>query len=403
MAGDYHLTVTNANGCSDTDTTVVVVTVAPTVTTNDATNIMASSATLNGYLDNMGTAPSVDLSFDWATDAFYVANGDSYNHNTGDPPEGPWTVTSTGSFIFNLDGLTSNTTYHFRAKAVGHGTSYGLDKPFFIPPQPPTQPPIVNPIQGALCVILPVDLESDPFNDPDPGDSHTASQWQVRTSTGSYSSPVFDSGTDTSNLTVITLTISELNHDTIYFWHVRHKDSHDLWSDWSDEAWFKTSDTPEGIGVNITPDGTDINYDLVTEDGCTSVARSNVTPAGHSEPVIPRVGPFTEITTTADYDETLGIEVGLPLPNRGYNYEATDVKLFHWNGAQWEDVTTWVDTGNNMVYGDVTSFSWFYIGGHWVFYGSGVPAFPSIYVGIAAAFGAAILGYFIRRRLIAQV
>jgi len=29
-----------------------------------------------------------------------------------------------------LSGLSSNTTYHFRAKAVGDGTSYGLDKSF---------------------------------------------------------------------------------------------------------------------------------------------------------------------------------------------------------------------------------------------------------------------------------
>jgi hypothetical protein len=187
---------------------------------------------------------------------------------------------------------------------------------------------------------------------------------------------------------------------------VKYKDSHDLWSNWSDEAWFRTSDTPEGTHVNITPDGTDINYDLVTKDGCTSVARSNVTPAGHSEPVIPRIGPFTQITTSANYEET--IEVGLPFsPYSGGTNKLTNIRLFHgeWDGTnwQWEDITTWIDAANNMVYGDVTSFSWFYIGGEWVYIGPNVPVFPNIYIGIAAAFGAAILGYFIRRRVIAQI
>jgi len=42
----------------------------------------------------------------------------------------PQEMTSTGPFSFPLTGLSPNTTYHFRAKAVGNGTSYGLDKSF---------------------------------------------------------------------------------------------------------------------------------------------------------------------------------------------------------------------------------------------------------------------------------
>ena len=40
-----------------------------------------------------------------------------------------------------------------------------------------------------------------------------------------------------------------------------------------------------------------------------------------------------------------------------------------------------------------------YIGGRWVYIHT-APVFPNVYVGIGAAFGAVILAYFIRRRLL---
>ncbi|MFC2004944.1 Ig-like domain-containing protein [Chloroflexota bacterium] len=39
-------------------------------------------------------------------------------------------MTSEGACCFTLSGLSQGTTYHFRAKAVGHGTCYGADKSF---------------------------------------------------------------------------------------------------------------------------------------------------------------------------------------------------------------------------------------------------------------------------------
>jgi len=91
---------------------------APSVITNDATNITTNSATLNGNLGDVGTASTVDVSFEWGPDT-------SYGNETT-----PETMTATGPFSFELTDLPPATTYHFRAKAIGEGTSYGLGKSF---------------------------------------------------------------------------------------------------------------------------------------------------------------------------------------------------------------------------------------------------------------------------------
>ena len=90
----------------------------PSVTTNNASNITTNSATLNGTLDDLGTASTAYVSFEYGLTTAYG------NETT------PQAKTSTGPFSFNLSGLSPDTTRHFRAKAVGNGTSYGLDKSF---------------------------------------------------------------------------------------------------------------------------------------------------------------------------------------------------------------------------------------------------------------------------------
>jgi len=91
----------------------------PSVTTDNATSITSAFATLNGTLTSRGTADNVTVSFEWGLTA------DNYTGTTS-----PASTNATGPFSFTLGGLCDNTTYHYRAKAIGHGTSYGLDKTF---------------------------------------------------------------------------------------------------------------------------------------------------------------------------------------------------------------------------------------------------------------------------------
>ncbi len=66
-----------------------------------------TSATLNGALDGLGSATSVQVSFEWGLTAAY------------DNATASQAMAGTGNFSADLSGLAANTTYHFRAKADG--------------------------------------------------------------------------------------------------------------------------------------------------------------------------------------------------------------------------------------------------------------------------------------------
>ena len=86
----------------------------PSVTTEEASSIGETYATLNGSLDVLGTASTVDVSFEWGEES------GTYTHETT-----PETLSATGTFDADLTSLTAGTDYFFRAKAVGDGTRYG--------------------------------------------------------------------------------------------------------------------------------------------------------------------------------------------------------------------------------------------------------------------------------------
>ncbi|GAF99152.1 unnamed protein product, partial [marine sediment metagenome] len=119
------------------------------------------------------------------------------------------------SFTVNsITNITANITIHTDAipgpRDVSVTTPGGTDTlvdGFTVPSRPPSQPINSSPANGATGVSVTPILESSAFSDPDTGDTHGASQWQIREATApdDYSVTVFDSGTDTSNLVQITL------------------------------------------------------------------------------------------------------------------------------------------------------------------------------------------------------
>jgi len=157
--------------------------------------------------------------------------------------------------------------------------------------------------------------------------------------------------------------------------------------------------TPVGSDVSVTLPGAVVTFASVTAEGVTTVITQQGNPGGGIPSGFRVRGLFVDITTTATY--TGNIAVGISYDPSTPNPQ--NLKLFHSEGGHWVDVTTSVDTVNHIVYGEVSTFSWFFIGGQWVeVAGAPVPVFPNIYIGIAAALGAGVLAYFVRRRLLRQ-
>jgi hypothetical protein len=271
--------------------------------------------------------------------------------------------------------------------------------------QPPNQPDNFSPTGiAAQCVDIPATLQSGLFFDPD-GDIHAASQWQVRTNPGTYGPPyiVFDSERDIGNLTSIVLDKPTLDYETIYYWHVRHQDNTNAWSGWSAETSFRTCDTPPGDDVEVIIDSVPITFDEVSDAGCTIVTKLNYNPKPELGPLqsgLCPLLPFVFVDTTAVYQPPGTVTVGIPYDDSTITDENA-LKVFHETGAGWEDVTLYIDTVNNIAYGQDVELSWWCIGGTCPPRQS-VPVFPSTYVGIAAALMAGILAYFLRRRLMRQ-
>jgi len=97
---------------------VITYTVAPTVTTDPASSVEATTATLHGTLDNDGGL-TCECGFEYGLDTDYGTETLTESKETGE------------TFSQALTGLLPNTTYHFRAIATNvAGTSYGADQTF---------------------------------------------------------------------------------------------------------------------------------------------------------------------------------------------------------------------------------------------------------------------------------
>ena len=77
---------------------------SPTISTEEATNIDATTATLNGELTSLGDATTVDVFFEWKELGAGSWNATTKNERT-----------STGAFNHGLTGLDSGTDCEFRA------------------------------------------------------------------------------------------------------------------------------------------------------------------------------------------------------------------------------------------------------------------------------------------------
>lgn len=147
-----------------------------------------------------------------------------------------------------------------RNKSTGEESPY-VSLSFDVPAVAPTNTAPAQPTCTATATgQTTATLTSSAFSDPDAGDTHAASQWQVTLSADTgFASPVVSTG-DTADLT--NRAVTGLTAGTAYRARVRHKDAGGLYSPWSAAATFSTSAaSPTNrppTGSIVQPDGTQV-------------------------------------------------------------------------------------------------------------------------------------------------
>ena len=118
-------------------------------------------------------------------------------------------------------------------------------------------------------------------------------------------------------------------------------------------------ETPAGDDITIVDEDhdIDISFDNVTDGGSVTITQLDEGPLPDTG--FEFIGELYEITTDIIFEDHITISIS-------YNEyqvvgEEADLKLMHWNGIEWEDITIEVDTVNNIIYGNTTSFSIFTI------------------------------------------
>ena len=323
----------------------------------------------------------------------------------------------------NLTGLTSQTTYHYRVKSAdGSGNSASsADYTFTTLNQPPNQPSNVSPANVSTGMTLTPTLQSSVFHDPDAGDTHGASRWQVTAIPSNYLNLVFDSGTDNLNLTQLTLPAGILNGNTTYYWRVCHQDNYGAWSSWSAQTSFTTLAVTSATG-DVTTQGGKVE----TGDGriaaqfpagavatTATVNIKQVEPSSAAAPKGFKAGSTYFIIEAKDAGGNAIVTLSQP-STITVRYSEADVAvaggdpnnlvLAYWDGAagQWKALKTSVDTADMTLSTSTTHLSTWAVLAKTTSGSNGLPSWVWVVIGITAVLAIGTAAYPVAKRAARQ-
>lgn len=130
------------------------------------------------------------------------------------------------------------------------------------PPQPPT---LLLPADESTEVSLAPTLETGPFSDPDPGEKHLLTKWQI-SSQEDFSDIVFEA-LSKDRLTLLPVPLLLLVGEKTYYWRAQFYDGEGSKSDWPEPFEFETSKDLDDDDSNGIPDDQEINDPDMDLDG----------------------------------------------------------------------------------------------------------------------------------------
>jgi hypothetical protein len=202
----------------------------------------------DGVADGEDAFPTDSL--EWAdTDGDGIGNNaDPDDDADGMPDE--WEVAN------GLDPLVDDAPGDADADGISNYNEYANGSDPFVAqinlaPDPPL---LLSPVGGAISTAEPL-LEIDGFSDPDYGDTHAGTQWQIFQALDDQC--VMDLTTTTS-LTALGVPKLILDEDTEYYWRARNFDNYGLPSEWSQIGYFSTEYLGNDGDGNGVPDDQEV-------------------------------------------------------------------------------------------------------------------------------------------------
>ena len=125
----------------------------------------------------------------------------------------------------------------------------------------PNKPTLSAPTNGATNVFLTPTLETGSFSDPDRGDTHQQTEFEISTIENNFSSTVLSA---TSYSTTLIVPNFVLDVGKTYYWRARSYDNHSAGSAWSEVYSFTTTtetNDPDGDGVPDSQENDTVDLD----------------------------------------------------------------------------------------------------------------------------------------------
>jgi len=146
--------------------------------------------------------------------------------------------------------LTAGNTYYWHVQYEDSNDNWSLpsvETSFTVGTPVPQTPVNISPANGTTGLTETPTLTASAFSEPVPGATQRASEWQITTTSGNYSSPVWDL-TSSTDLTSAAVPSGILSYSNTYYWHVRYQDNNNIWSSYSSETYFIVEAQPSSGG-----------------------------------------------------------------------------------------------------------------------------------------------------------
>ncbi len=117
---------------------------------------------------------------------------------------------------------------------------------------------------------------------------------------------------------------------------------------------------PVGNNVSVNLGNVDVTFSEVTSPGFMSIITTTHPQGGQLPSQYRFLGTYYELTTTATYSGL--ITISFTYDDADVHGQESNLKLFHWDATSWVNITTNVDTINNLITGETLTLSPFAIG-----------------------------------------